>query len=456
LELKGIHLQAETIADGLWDGLRAVDVMQQKVETLSSAVIIHEAMQSFARSRHRGFPVMNDDRLVGIITQVDLVKAQESKISLDAPISEIMTQKPITVSPEERLTQVLYLLSYYKLARLPVIDRDKLVGIITRSDILRAQAKRLRGVTSQISKSSYLVYQQRGIATGKGRLLLPLSNSQTATYLIEMALAIAEKQNYELECLHVISILSHLSPSTTAVNLNVSLALFQQVTNIAETRQVPIHTQVRVAHDVGKAILEVASDRQIDLLLIGWSGKSQSSDRLFGNTVDRLMKQANCDVMLVKFSDRIQKVNPFYQEFKKPNISFARWLIPITEGTSNTEKILLLLPSLISLSPYPKVCLCQIFSPDNDKHNPNTYQDTQLEEYAETLNKLLYFPVGKTSICSKSIADAILDLANQERSDVIMLGASHEGILQQIMHGNIPEAIARNSNRTIIVFRKAN
>jgi len=36
-----------------------------------------------------------------------------------------------------------------------------------------------------------------------------------------------------------------------------------------------------------------------------------------------------------------------------------------------------------------------------------------------------------------------------------MLGASREGLVQQIMHGNIPDAIARNSNRTIIIFRKA-
>jgi CIC family chloride channel protein len=449
LEQKGIHLEAEIVTDGLWDGLRAIDVMQQQVETLNSDMIINEAIQTFARSRHRGFPVVTDGHLVGIITQMDLVKAQESKISDSVAIRQIMTKKPITVSPEESLSQVLYLLSYYKLSRLPVIDRDNLVGIITRSDILRAQSKRLRGVSSQTSKSSYLVYQQRGTATGKGRLLLPLSNPQTAMYLIEIALSIAEKQNYELECLHIISISPHLSPSATAVDLNPSLELFQQVTNAAKTRKVSLHLQVRVAHDEGQTILEVASDRQIDLLLISWYGKSKSPDRIFGDTVDTLVRQANCDVMLVKFSDRLQKVNPFNQEFKKPNISFNRWLIPIAGGP-NTESALLLLPALMTLSAYPEVCLCQIFSPADEN-----YQASQLEKYADSLYKSLRFSVGTIPICSKSIADPILDLANQERSDVIMLGASREGLVQQIMHGNIPDAIARNSNRTIIIFRKA-
>jgi CIC family chloride channel protein len=57
LELKGIFLQSETFGEGLWAGLRADDVMQRKVETLASKIGIHEAMQSFARSHHRGFPV---------------------------------------------------------------------------------------------------------------------------------------------------------------------------------------------------------------------------------------------------------------------------------------------------------------------------------------------------------------------------------------------------------------
>jgi CIC family chloride channel protein len=449
LELKGIHLLSEVVTVGLWDGLRSVDVMQRQVETLSSHISVNEAMQTFVKSHHRGFPVVTDDHLVGIITQTDIVKVQERNLSGDISIDQIMTQKPITVSPEEGLAQVLYLLSYYKLSRLPVVDRHKLVGIITRSDILRAQSKRLRRVSSQVNKPSYLVYQSRGTATGKGRLLLPLSNPETAIYLIEMALAIANKQNYELECLHIITIPQHLAPSETSVNLKTSLQLFQQVTNALKNRQVSIHTQVRVAHDAGQAILEASNDRPIDLLLIGWHGQSKSPERIFGDTVDTVVKQAHCDVMLVKFSDRLQKANPFNQEFKKPHISFDRWLIPIAGGR-NTENALLLLPALMSLSSYPEIYLCQIFSPHDEQNKTN-----QLDKYADSLYKSLRFSVGTIAICAKSITDAIVDLANQQRSDVIMLGASHEGVFQKILHGNIPEAIAHNSNRTIIIFRKA-
>jgi CIC family chloride channel protein len=362
-----------------------------------------------------------------------------------------MTPNPITVNPEESLSQVLYLLSYYKLSRLPVIDRHKLVGIITRSDILRAQSKRLRGVSSQITKPSYLVYQRRDVATGKGRILLPLSNLQTAPYLIEIGLAIAKAHDYEIECLHVIPLASHLSLSETRVDLNPSLKILELARIAAISKDVSLHTEIRIAHDVAQTILEVASDR-LDLLLIGWHGKSINPERLFGDIVDTVLKQAECDVMLVKFSDRLQKFNPFKQEFKKPQISFNRWLIPIASDANtgaNTEHAILLLPALINLSPYPEIYLCQVFSP-NDKD----YDVGQLEKYADLLYKTCNFSAGTISVCSKSIADAIVDLANQQRSDVIMLGASNEGLLQEIIHGNIPEAIAQNSNRTIFIFRK--
>ncbi|OIP69554.1 MAG: chloride channel protein [Oscillatoriales cyanobacterium CG2_30_44_21] len=457
LELKGIYLKTDTGSEDIWNGMDAADVMQRDVEVLSDQMTIAEAMQTFGRSHHRGFPVIsNQQHLVGIITQMDLVKVSERQLSNELAIAEIMTPKPISVSPEEGLSQVLYLLSYYKLSRLPVIDRHKLVGIITRSDILRAQAKRLRGVSSQTSKPSYLVYQQRGTATGRGKLLLPLHNLQTATYLIDIALAIASEHNYELECLHIIAIASHLPPSETSVDLSHSLALFKQAATAAKLKQVPLHTQVRVAHDTGQAILEVIGDRKTNLLIIGWAGNSSSPERIFGNTVDTVVRQADCDVMLVKFSDRLQNANPFNQEFRKPQVSFNRWLIPIAGGP-NAEGAMQLLPSLLSLADNPEACLCQIFAPDTEENTPKKSGKPakNLEKYADYLFKTKKFSAGVISVCSKSIADAIVDLANQERSDVILLGASRESMLQHIVQGNIPDAIARNSDKTIIIFKRA-
>ncbi|HEY9624444.1 MAG TPA: universal stress protein, partial [Crinalium sp.] len=56
-------------------------------------------------------------------------------------------------------------------------------------------------------------------------------------------------------------------------------------------------------------------------------------------------------------------------------------------------------------------------------------------------------------IWGESVAEAIKELVQREGCDVIVLGASREGLLQQVIKGNIPEAIARTSNRTVILVR---
>jgi CIC family chloride channel protein len=75
---------------------------------------------------------------VGVFTQTDLANAQVR--SPQTPLRELMTPRPITVLPDAPLSDVLYLLNRYQLSRLPVIQGQKLVGIITRTDIIREPA----------------------------------------------------------------------------------------------------------------------------------------------------------------------------------------------------------------------------------------------------------------------------------------------------------------------------
>ncbi len=84
---------------GLLAELTAKDVMQPRVETLAAQMSVDEVMQAFSRSHHRGFPVVDDGKLVGIVTQTDLTKMREGYANAgDTPLSEIMTPRPVTVS----------------------------------------------------------------------------------------------------------------------------------------------------------------------------------------------------------------------------------------------------------------------------------------------------------------------------------------------------------------------
>ncbi|MBL1176092.1 chloride channel protein [Pantanalinema sp. GBBB05] len=437
LALKGIHLESDTPNDGLWARLTAAEVMQTKVEILKSQMTLDEVMQAFARSHHRGFPVLDQGRLVGIVTQTDLDKIGQRQLSGTACLHEIMTPHPITVSPYDTLTQVLYLLSRYKLSRLPVVEHRKLVGIITRSDILQVESDKLRREDDQPGprpEPSYVVYQTRSPATGQGRLLVPISNPQTVDRLVQLAGAIARDHQFEIECLQVIPVPRHSSPAETTMNTTLSRRLLKRVDRQGQHWHIPTHTQIRLSHTIAQAVLETVKERHIDLLLMGWKGSTSTPGRIFGDTVDTAIRQAACDVVLVKFGKS----------------SFSRWLIPIAGGP-NARYAIKLLPALAALHPQAEIRLCQIFHTSDDSHSSQLLE----EEAAFLRQRLPRVSIITTLVCAHSVAEAVVDMAQKTSCDVIMLGASREGLLQQAIQGNIPETIARQSDCTVILVRKA-
>jgi CIC family chloride channel protein len=467
LQLKGIYLEKEPAAKGLLAELTARDVMQRRVETLGVQMTLDEAVQAFSRSHHRGFPVVDDGKLVGIVTQTDLVKMRDRHLSGDNPLSEIMTPQPVTVAPTASLGNVLYLLDRYKLSRLPVIEGRKLIGIITRADIIRAEADKLNCETGQIGprpEPSYVVYQTRSPSIGQGRLLVPLANPQTAASLLQFAIAIARDRHYELECIQVILVPRHTSPAETQVKTTKSRRLLRQAEILGRQWQIPVHTQIRVAHDAAQAILEAINERHIDLILMGWKGNTITPGRIFGSVVDTVIRQAACNVVLVKLAersgdrrqktgDRRQKTEEFPISLARPapTPQFNRWLVPMAGGP-NSQAAIHLLPALVTIGDAPSIRLCQVFQPSEVAADI-----TILEQATRYLIRRRNFssPVTAAAVRASSVSEGVINLVKTNHFDVVVLGASREGLLQQAIKGNIPAAIASRVESTVILVRGA-
>lgn len=437
LARQGIDLnKLETDKSNNLAHLTAETFMQRRVETLASDLPLQEVIQAFSRSHHRGFPVVDKGRLVGIITQSDLSDPSRRDGQTDEPyLRQIMTPQPVTVSPHDSLVHVLYLLNRFKLSRLPVTDGQKLVGIITRADIIRAESDQLSGEYPSFGpqpEPSYVVYQTRSPATGKGRLLVPLSNPQTAPILLKLAIVMARDRDYELDCIHVITVPRSISPTEATVQTTLSRRLLRQAEFLGRSWHVPVHTQILVAHDAAHAMLETVQERHIDLVLMGWKGMTSTPGRVFGNAVDTVIRQAACEVVLVRFSE---------------NPNFNRWLLPVAGGP-NAQAALTLLPPLLSLGRSPILRVCQVFSTAQGVGNT-----TMLQQTLEQLRNRLPYPVLPRVVINDTVAEAIVDVAKEEQTDVIVLGASRESLLKQVIQGNIPEAIARSSPCTVILVR---
>jgi CIC family chloride channel protein len=141
LEALGINNTEKLISQNLSHELTASQIMQPKVEVLSSYLTLDDVLKKMMISTHRGFPVVSDGKLVGIITQIDLRKL--SHIPLSTPLSDFMNPNPLTIKADASLSDILHVLNHHQFSRVPVIEGNKIVGIITRTDIINIKANKV-------------------------------------------------------------------------------------------------------------------------------------------------------------------------------------------------------------------------------------------------------------------------------------------------------------------------
>jgi acetoin utilization protein AcuB len=134
--------------------MKVVDVMTTHPVTVSLTDTIGLADELMNTNRIRQLPVVEDKRLVGIVTDRDirsflsgsLLETPETRErALASTVREIMTTEPITVSPDDDLQEAVEIMIDEKIGGIPVVDEPEgLVGIVNYVDILRCFLNRLQ------------------------------------------------------------------------------------------------------------------------------------------------------------------------------------------------------------------------------------------------------------------------------------------------------------------------
>jgi anti-sigma regulatory factor (Ser/Thr protein kinase)/predicted transcriptional regulator len=111
--------------------------MVANLKTASPEMPLSNVLEILRANRISGLPVVQDDRLVGVVSLEDIVRALQSN-DLSAITSQYMTRDVVTVASYDSIVKAIRTFTERKLGRLPVIDENqKLVGIITKGDITR-------------------------------------------------------------------------------------------------------------------------------------------------------------------------------------------------------------------------------------------------------------------------------------------------------------------------------
>jgi CBS domain-containing protein len=120
--------------------VKARQIMQRPVFATTTRASVRDIASQLVSNQFSGMPVAaRDGTVVGVITEADILKALVDGKQLEKLTAEnIMTSTPTTVDIDAPLNEVMKLLQEHHILRVPVTDGGKLVGIISRSDIIRA------------------------------------------------------------------------------------------------------------------------------------------------------------------------------------------------------------------------------------------------------------------------------------------------------------------------------
>jgi len=124
------------------------NIMTTDVLTVNVANTLTEANELFVNQRIRHLPVVSGEKLVGILSQTDILRIsfgnafEDNQSDADEAIfdmlsiNQVMKHSPKTVGPEDTLKEAAEILAEKEFHALPVVENNKLVGIVTTTDII--------------------------------------------------------------------------------------------------------------------------------------------------------------------------------------------------------------------------------------------------------------------------------------------------------------------------------
>jgi uncharacterized hydrophobic protein (TIGR00271 family) len=264
------------------------------------------------------------------------------------------------------------------------------------------------------------------------RVLVPIANPATAGTLLHLAGALARQQGGEVLALQVVVVPDQVPLEAGRHQAATGRVLLERAMTQAKKEGFAIQTMTRVAHSVTQGILDTAREEQVNLILLGWRGYTRSFGASMGPVIDVVIRDAPCDVTVVKGNE--------WSEAKKI-------LVPTAGGPHA--------PIAAQLA----MSLAEIYGSEVTALYVQLGQATpqQMEEnrqrVAQTLNGLNFdCPPRQKVVIAHSVVEGIVQEA--EGYDLVLLGASEEGLFDQFVFGSIPQQIAARVPKTAVIVRR--
>jgi CBS domain-containing protein len=120
--------------------MKVAELMNRNVVTCHPSEKLPVIINKFELFHIAGMPVTERGNLEGIVTQTDVLRAVKEGAIQEKTVSDVMTRDVVVISPTDSAIDVAKLMVEKKINRIPVVENGKLVGIVTRGDLIQAAA----------------------------------------------------------------------------------------------------------------------------------------------------------------------------------------------------------------------------------------------------------------------------------------------------------------------------
>jgi APA family basic amino acid/polyamine antiporter len=264
------------------------------------------------------------------------------------------------------------------------------------------------------------------------RVLVPVGPSERPSQLIRLAVALAGGEGGEVLPLRVVTLPAQVPLHEGARKAQGVESVFSWSLEAEDTGAVALTPVTRVARSVSQGIIDTATEEKCDLILLSWEGYSGTKGRILGQTLDPVVENAPCDVVLAKGEQ----------------LSAPKTILLPTSGGPHARIAAQVGVKLAGLygGQVTAVYVCREgATPEERQHGTDMI--------ARTIQGLPTDDVIKTRlVTAPGIVRGILSEA--EDYDLMLLGASEEGLFDRVLFGTIPEKIARKSPVPVMIVKQ--
>ncbi|ELY54433.1 UspA domain-containing protein [Natronococcus amylolyticus DSM 10524] len=268
-----------------------------------------------------------------------------------------------------------------------------------------------------------------------GTLLVPVANAEAADRQLDTAIDIATDHSARILLVYVLEVPPQLSLQDGRRYLleDETEAMLEEAAASVASRGIPVDRRIRMARGVATGIVGAADEHDVDAVLLGWRGRPPRQDVILGSHLDRVLRDAGCDVLV--------------KRIKTPTDDVESVLVPIVGGPH--DEFAAEAAASVARANDADATLLHVLESDE----PELTREAARAVLAETAGVFEgVSSVERELLEADDVAGTITDRTTEH--DLTVLGVSRGGLVQRKLLGTISEAVGRHAAGTVVLAKR--